>query len=131
MAGYNLIPAFFNALGSNISESEKARQMGQQQADQANQQPGYQYQQSPMMDRSNFEAGSPATTGANLIGDFGGMGKQLFGKAVAGEADMYSPQIQTGSGFAVQPTDYSSQQAPYQNSGLMQYLGYLQSRGGY
>lgn len=93
MAGWNLIPAFFNALGKSLSNSERARMMGQEEAA-ANRVDGMVYQQSAPLDRSNFEAASPATTGANLIGDFGGMGKQLFGSAIQGERDMYAPALQ-------------------------------------
>lgn len=134
MAGYNLIPAFFNALGSNISESEKARKEGEQRAAKDNQQPGYQSSQAPELDRSNFTAGSPATTGANIIGDIGGtFGKTLFGKAIEGEADLYAPNMQAVGGFAVQPTDYTSAggSTPYKSSAMADYLNYMNTRGGY
>jgi hypothetical protein len=129
-----LIPAAFNAIGGMISANEQARKQGEQLSDQTGQQEGFGYSQSPVLDKSNFEAGSPATTGANLIGDFGrGMGESLFGGAIKGEADMYSPNMQTTSGYAIQPTDFdsSSSSAPYQNSAMMNYLNYMSTRRGY
>lgn len=127
---WGLISTYFNSLGGNISESEKARKQAELEQEQ-NRQPGYQYDSAPDLDRSNFQAGSPATVGANLIGDYGGVGKQLFGKAVAGEADMYAPQMSAQGGTAMQPTKVDSSKSPYQNSALAQYLNFLSYRGGY
>lgn len=128
---WGLIATYFNALGGNISESEKAREEAEQR-DKQNRQPGYAYSSAPELDRSSFEASSPSTVGANLIGDYGkSFGNAVFGAAIKGEEDLYSPKLSTTGGYAIQPTSVDSSQPTYQNSGLANYLNYMKYRGGY
>lgn len=104
---WGLIASYFNALGSNISESEKARKTGEQQQYKPE---GYQYGSAPELDRSNFEAGSPATAGANIIGDWNKtLGKSILGKAVEGEADLYAPRLRAEGATQIPQQSYQGQ----------------------
>lgn len=127
---WGLIATYFNSLGKGISESEKARQMGQYSSEN-NRTPGMVYQRAPEMDQSNFEAGSPSTVGSNLIGDFGKqLGSKILGGAIQGEKDMYSPSMSSQGGYMLGSTDVDSSrsQSPYSNSAIARYLG---NYGGY
>ena len=119
---WGLIATYFNALGSNVSESEKARKEGEQQS-QSDRRPGMQYQASQPIDQSSFEASSPATVGANLIGDFGKQfGSKILGGAVQGERDMYNPALTTQGGFMLGGGEkYRSDIAPYKPSLLSRF----------
>lgn len=122
MSAWSLIPAFFNALGSGISEAEKSRRAGEAQ-NMSNRQPGMKYQQAPDIDRSNFEAATPAKTMMNLTdlvsGGMGTMtgfnqaGAQLFAGAIQGEKDMYNPHITSQGAYAASSPMVDSSKRPY------------------
>lgn len=103
MSGFSIIPAYFNALGGNISTTDEAARKAYLEASR-NRGEGMRYAQPlPQQDRSTVA--TPGKTAGDIssaaLGGFDPM-KQVFAGALKGEQALYSPsQMPTAGGYAL------------------------------